>query len=131
MSERSITAWEALDGGWLYLGRPITDGYDIATLIPSAADGARALPVAVAFTSEAAAAGYTRAAPAGVELLRLPAGDPRAKEEWLRALEQQGVRTLVFDPPAALADAVASSRAIAVHLALGYILSQRRSSACL
>ncbi|HEX7004047.1 MAG TPA: hypothetical protein VF168_07660 [Trueperaceae bacterium] len=163
--------WDALDGGWFYLGREVGDGFDVATLVPgpppegpgrpavgakestrpadrdegsgrhdraegssrpaaSAKNSGQAL--ALAFTSEEAAAPFIAAAPPGIELLTVAAEDHRAKEEWLRALIEQGVSTLVFDPPlGAFADATRSTPSIGVQTALGYILSHRRATACL
>lgn len=152
MSEPSYetprTAWDALEGGWYYLGRQVADGFDIATLVPEPRQvGGRSEPnlakarrrpdrsmgvLAAAFTSQLAAHEFLAAAPAGIELLGIEAADLRAKEEWLRALIDQGTRTLVFDPsPAALHASAHSPKAIAVHTALGFILSQRNASACL
>ena len=130
----SVNVWDALEGDWYYLGRPVPGGFDIATLRPAgaAAKGGRAgAAVAAAFTSEEAAAEFRAAAPDGIELLSVAADDQRAKEEWLRALVEQGARRLLFDPgPEALSDPEAASF-VDVHTALGYILSFRRSTACL
>lgn len=148
MNERVVTAWQALDGEWHYLGRRVRDGYDIATLVPGSRAGTPVQgqdpgagssppdvprePLAPAFTSEVAAHEFVAAAPVGIELLTVIADDYRAKEEWLRALIEQGTRTLVFDPrPSALHSAAGSGAAIATHTALGYVLSHRRASACL
>lgn len=145
MNKQVRSAWDALDGEWHYLGRRVTGGFDIATLIPGrrqhgatreqvsrSAPEKAGEPLAPAFTSRAAAREFVATAPAGVELLSVAADDLRAKEEWLRALISQGTRTLVFDPlPGSLDAASGSGAAIATHLALGYILSHRRASACL
>lgn len=140
MSEGTDNAWDALDGGWLYLGRPVAGGFDIATLRPGSAltsanrrTGARQRePLAAAFTSAEAATRFVAEVPLGLELLSIEADDFRAKEEWLRALIEQGASTLVFDPtPGSLPDAASSSTSITVHTALGYILSHRRATACL
>ena len=142
------TAWEALESSWYYLGRPVAGGFDIATLVTgepaersdrsgagrkkNPAGGARGEVFATAFSSPDAAREFLAAAPAGIELLRVEAADLRAKEEWLRALIEQGTSTLVFDPrPTAPEADRGTSKEIAVHTALGYILSQRRATACL
>ena len=141
-------AWEALEGSWYYLGRPVAGGFDIATLVTAKpaersnrsgsgrqanpSGGSRGEVFATAFSAPEAARGFLAAAPPGIELLRVDAADLRAKEEWLRALVDQGTATLVFDPrPTAPEADRGTPMEIAVHTALGYILSQRRATACL
>lgn len=116
------TMWDVLDGDWLYLGRPLPGVIDVATLVD------RSEKVAPLYASNASADPFRKAAPAGLELLSIPAEDHRAKEEWLRAVLAQGVTTIAFDPdPLSLRPAIAFS----ARNGLWYVLSHMRATACI
>ena len=87
-------------------------------------------PWAPAFSDRASARSMARRAPSGVEVGRSPAGDPRAREEFLLACLLAGAERLVVDPPEGAA-ATALPAGTSVREALAYVRSLRTGTACL
>lgn len=108
-----------LDEDVYFLGRVQPGVIDLA-LLPLA-DGKAAL----LFSAEAFAARHLGALPEGVQVQR--AGDPRAKEELLRAALGRGATEIWLDTPPG---AEAETR-YPLRRALDYVLSFKRQSACL
>ena len=82
------------------------------------------------FSERAAARRLAKLAPPGVAVGVAPAGDPRAREEFLLACLQAGAEQLLLDPPADVEGASPSART-SVHDALAYVRSLRTGTACL
>ena len=122
MTASTVRAWDALDSAWFYPGRERGDGFAIAVL--SLPEGAAA-PL---FTSAAMASTLLSRAEPGTELLEIPAADWRAKEEWLRAAIAQECAIVAADLDARSLEPAAT---LDLELALGYVLSQKRATACL
>jgi hypothetical protein len=118
----AVSMWQVLDGGWHYLGRPLTGIADVATL---SREGERFAPL---FLSKESAQPFLAGSRSGIELLEVPADDLRAKEEWLRAALDQGALTVAVDPDQVT---LAPRTAFPVERGLWYVLSHKRDTACL
>lgn len=122
MSKTAGDPWSRLEQSWYYLGRSLEGVLDVAVLETS---GQRALPL---FGSHEGAAPFLDAAPASLQVHELTPGDHRGKEELLRAALEQGATRVLFDPREG---DLRSEDSVTIAQALWYILSMRRSSACL
>ena len=122
MSADTSAAWRLLDRDWYYLGLPADEGFAALQVVSG---GSAAVPV---YSDAERARALLGRAPSGVTVERLQADDLRAKEEWLRAALTAGAAELLADPAASTMEPAGT---LPLRLALGYILSFRRETACL
>lgn len=100
---------------------------DAAGVVVLEAPGGRWAPL---FSGREAALALAGEAPAGVQVARAPAGDPRAREELLAGCLASGAEVLALDPQPG-APAGVPERARSVRLALAAVRSHRTGTACL
>ena len=121
-------AYAALDGPLHALVRRDAPPGALAPLTVRDAHGGRSLPT---FTTADRAEAHRAALPHDVRgdtrTYAVPAGDPRAKEELLRAAQALGATRLEVDPDPALRPAAT----LELDLALGHVVASKNASACL